>query len=94
MLRTLALGAQHGHGIATAIRNRSGDSIFVNHGSLYPALRRLQQNRRIEAAWGISGNNRRARFFKITRAGRIQLAAETRRWRNLVTSIERVIGDP
>jgi PadR family transcriptional regulator PadR len=93
VLRILALGPQHGHGIAVSIQTRSGDSLLVDHGSLYPALQRLEQRGWIRGAWGTSENNRRARFYTLTASGRRQLTVETGRWNRLVESIARVM-DP
>jgi transcriptional regulator len=93
ILRILALGAHHGHGIAMAIQTRSGDTLLVDHGSLYPALQRLEQRGWIKGTWGTSDNNRRARFYALTSAGRKQLSLETGRWNRLVESIARVM-DP
>ena len=91
ILRVLALQPYHGHGITLAIQTRSGDSLLVDHGSLYPALQRLEQRRWIKGAWGTSENNRRARFYSLTTEGRKQLAIETSRWNRLVESIARVM---
>ena len=91
VLRILALGAHHGHGIAMAISARSGETLLVDHGSLYPALQRLEQRGWIKGAWGISDNNRRARFYSLTVVGRKQLTIETGRWNRLVESIARVM---
>jgi transcriptional regulator len=91
VLRVLALGAHHGHGIALAIQTRSGDTLLVDHGSLYPALQRLEQRGWIRGAWGMSPNNRRARFYTLTATGRQQLTVETGRWNRLVESIARVL---
>jgi transcriptional regulator len=91
VLRILALGAHHGHGIAIAISARSGQTLLVDHGSLYPALQRLEQRGWIKGAWGISDNNRRARFYSLTAVGRRQLTIETGRWNRLVESIARVM---
>jgi transcriptional regulator len=91
ILRILALGPHHGHGIALAIQTRSGDTLLVDHGSLYPALQRLEQRGWIKGAWGTSDNNRRARFYSLTVAGRRQFAVETGRWNRLVESIGRVM---
>ena len=91
ILRVLALEPHHGHGITLAIQARSGDSLLVDHGSLYPALQRLEQRRWIKGAWGTSENNRRARFYSLTAEGRKQLAIETGRWNRLVESIARVL---
>src|SRR4030095_5485621 len=83
ILRTLGLGRQHGQGIARAIQEQSGDELIVDHGSLYPALQRLEARGWIDAEWGTSDSNRRARFYTLTRAGRAQLAAEGRPGRGL-----------
>src|SRR3954469_1220468 len=91
VLRILALGAHHGHGIALAIQSRSGETLLVDHGSLYPALQRLEQREWIRGAWGKSDNNRRARFYSLTPAGHSQLTIETSRWNRLVESIARVM---
>jgi PadR family transcriptional regulator, regulatory protein PadR len=91
VLRVLALGSHHGHGIVLAIRGRSGDTLLVDHGSLYPALQRLEQRGWIKGAWGTSDNNRRARFYSLTAVGRKQFAIETNRWNRLVESIARVM---
>src|ERR1043166_333194 len=91
VLRVLALGPHHGHGIVLAIEARSGDTLLVDHGSLYPALQRLEQRGWITGAWGKSDNNRRARFYSLTAVGRKQFAVETRRWNQLVESIARVL---
>ena len=92
ILRTLLFGRQHGQGIARAIQAQSGDELLVDHGSLYPALQRLEDRGWIAAAWGVSGNNRRARFYKLTRAGRRQLVQETSDWRRLSAAVFRVLG--
>jgi transcriptional regulator len=91
VLRVLALGPHHGHGIALAISTRSGETLLVDHGSLYPALQRLEQRGWIRGAWGTSANNRRARFYSLTATGRRQLTIETSRWNRLVESISRVM---
>src|SRR5579862_4801877 len=77
ILRTLLFGAQHGQGIARAIQQQSDDTLLVDHGSLYPALQRLETRKWIRAEWGTSDNNRKARFYELTKAGRKQLTAET-----------------
>jgi PadR family transcriptional regulator, regulatory protein PadR len=91
VLRILALGPHHGHGIAIAISARSGQTLLVDHGSLYPALQRLEQRGWIKGDWGTSDNNRRARFYSLTSGGRKQLTIETGRWNRLVESIARVM---
>jgi PadR family transcriptional regulator PadR len=92
ILRTLVFGPQHGQGIARAIQQQAEDTLLVDHGSLYPALQRLETRGWISAEWGTSDNNRRARFYTLTRVGRTQLAAETRHWRRLTAAIGRILG--
>jgi PadR family transcriptional regulator PadR len=92
ILRTLGLGRQHGQGIARAIQEQSGDELIVDHGSLYPALQRLEARSWIAAEWGTSDSNRRARFYTLTRAGRAQLAAEAGQWRRFAAAVARVLG--
>lgn len=92
VMRTLALGAHHGHAIALAIEARSGDTLLVDHGSLYPALQRLEQRGWIKGAWGTSDNNRRARFYSLTAVGRKQLVVETTRWHRIVDAMARVLA--
>jgi len=95
ILRTLETGSQHGQGIARTIQETSGDTLLVDHGSLYPALQRLEKKRWIAGDWGVSSNNRRARFYELTPRGRAQLAAETSRWHRLVEAMGRVlVPDP
>src|SRR5690242_21225065 len=91
ILRILALGPYHGQGIARVIQQRSGDTLLVDHGSLYPALQRLEDRGWIKGEWGTSENNRRARFYSLTAAGRKQFASETSKWNRLVDSIARVM---
>ena len=92
ILRTLVFGAQHGQGIARAIQDQSEQTLIVDHGSLYPALQRLEARGWIEAEWGASDNNRKARFYVLTRAGRKQLSGQTRQWRRLTAAIGRILG--
>jgi PadR family transcriptional regulator PadR len=92
ILRTLVLGPQHGQGIARAIQQSSEDVLLVEHGALYPALQRLEGKGWIAARWGTSDNNRRARFYTLTREGRRQLAHETSRWRAMAAAIGRILG--
>ena len=94
ILRTLILGPRHGHGIAVTIQRTSDDDLLVDHGSLYPALQRLERQRLIRSKWGTSELNRRARFYELTRAGRKQLTAETGKWNRMVRAIGRVLRDP
>ncbi len=92
ILRTLLFGKQHGQGIARTIQQTSNDVLLVDHGSLYPALQRLEAKGWLEAAWGVSENNRKARFYQLTKHGRKQLAKETNEWRRLVAAMGRVLG--
>jgi PadR family transcriptional regulator PadR len=92
ILRTLVFGPQHGQGIARYIEQQSDDSLLVDHGSLYPALQRLETRGLIAAEWGTSDNNRKARFYSLTRAGRKELVAETTQWRRLSAAIGRILG--
>ena len=91
VLQTLVFGEQHGHGIATAIQRTSEDVLLVDHGSLYPALQRLERAGLISSDWGTSDNNRRARYYKLTRAGRARLTAETGKWEKMVRAVARVL---
>lgn len=91
LLQTLVFGPQHGHGIATAIQRTSEDALLIDHGSLYPALQRLERSRLISSEWGTSDNNRRARFYKLTRKGRARLAAETSKWEKMVRAVARIL---
>src|SRR6185295_14579696 len=92
ILRTLLFGPQHGQGIARAIQQQSEDALLVDHGSLYPALQRLESRGWIRAEWGTSDNNRKARFYELTKTGRKQLVAETQQWRRLAAAIGRILG--
>ncbi len=81
VLKTLnAIGPQHGYGIARRIEQTSGDLLSINHGTLYPVLLKLEQEGSIESEWGVSDNNRKAKFYNITRSGKKDLAAEEREW--------------
>ncbi len=92
ILRTLIFGPQHGQGIARSIQQTSEGELLVEHGALYPALQRLEDRGWISAEWGISANNRKARFYTLTRAGRRRLVNETAKWRRLAAAIGRVVG--
>ena len=92
ILRTLIFGPQHGQGIARAIQQASEDVLLVDHGALYPALQRLEAQGWIAAEWGTSENNRKARFYTLTKNGRQRLVKETSRWRRLSGAIGRVLG--
>jgi transcriptional regulator len=92
ILRTLVFGSQHGQGIARAIERQSDETLLVDHGSLYPALQRLESRGAIVAKWGTSGNNRRARFYSLTRKGRKELVTEAGKWRRLAEAIGGILG--
>jgi PadR family transcriptional regulator, regulatory protein PadR len=91
VLQTLLLNPAHGHTVAHAIERGSGDILQVEHGSLYPALHRLEDRGWIASFWGASENNRKAKYYKLTPSGRRQLAAETSRWEQLVRGIGRIL---
>jgi transcriptional regulator len=91
ILHTLTIGPMHGWGIAQRIQQISADVLQVNQGSLYPSLHRLERQGWIAAEWGASENNRRARFYRLTRAGRRQLVEEVENWERLSTAITRVL---
>ena len=91
ILKTIAVGAAHGHTIAHAIERQSEDVLQVEHGSLYPALHRLEDRGWIASFWGTSENNRRARYYRLTPAGRRELAQQTTRWAELVTAVNRIV---
>jgi len=94
ILRTLIFGRQHGQGIARAIQQTSADELLVEHGALYPALQRLESRGSISAEWGVSENNRKARFYQLTKAGRRQLVKETAKWKRLAAAIGRILESP
>lgn len=93
ILRTLVKGPQHGQGIARAIQVQSDDVLIVEHGSLYPALQRLEERRFVSAEWGTSENNRKARFYTLTKKGRAELTREHGEWKKVAAAIMRVL-DP
>jgi PadR family transcriptional regulator PadR len=93
ILQTLIMGPAHGHTIAHAIEHTSEDVLQVEQGSLYPALHRLEDRRWVSSSWGTSENNRKARFYRLTAAGRKQLTVETNRWRDMVDAIGRILGN-
>ena len=94
IMRTLLFGPRHGHGIAVTIQRGSEHDLLVDHGSLYPALQRLERQGLIKASWGTSDQNRRARFYQLTPAGRKKLTAETGKWERMVRAIGRVLQRP
>jgi len=91
ILKTLAIGPAHGHTIAHNIAQRSDEVLQVEHGSLYPALHRLEDRGWISSFWGTSENNRRARYYRLTPKGRGQLATQTTRWDEIVHAINRIL---
>jgi PadR family transcriptional regulator PadR len=93
ILRTLQWGPQHGHGIGLAIRAGSEDVLQIDHGSLYPALHRLEKQGWVAAEWKVTENKQRAKYYRLTAGGKRQLAAERSRWRQIVGAIGRIM-DP
>jgi PadR family transcriptional regulator PadR len=90
VLKTLeAMGPLHGYGIARRIEQTSGELLAINYGTLYPALMRLEQEGSVSSEWGVSENNRRAKFYRLTRAGRRQVEKETRDWQQTAAVLER-----
>lgn len=92
ILRALALEPQHGWGISERVQQMSGNVLRIQQGSLYPALHRLERRGWIKARWGSSENNRRAKYYELTRSGRKQLAAETESWQKLAAAVAQVLG--
>jgi PadR family transcriptional regulator PadR len=92
ILRTLASGDMHGWGISQRLQQISNDVLQVNQGSLYPALYRLEQRGWVASSWGDSENNRRAKFYSLTKAGRRQLAEETASWERMSAAVARVLS--
>jgi len=92
ILKSLSLGPMHGWGVSQRIQQTSGDALRVNQGSLYPALHRLEQKDWVRAEWGTSENNRRAKFYRLTAAGRRQLDSEEQTWRRFSKGVELVLA--
>ncbi len=93
ILKTIqALGPLHGYGIARRIEQTSGDQLSLNYGTLYPALLKLEQEGAIASEWGLSENNRKAKFYKLTRAGRKQLEKEERNWQQTTAILDRFLN--
>ena len=92
ILKTLLLGPCHGQGVARSIQRQSEEVFFVDHGSLYLALQRLEDKKWISARWGLSENNRKARFYSLTTKGREQLAEKTSEWQRLTRAMELILG--
>jgi transcriptional regulator len=93
VLRTLNAGPRHGWGIAQNIQQVSGDVLQVNQGSLYPALHRLEQQGLVTSSWGASDNNRQAKYYELTKAGRKQLVEETASWERLSDAVARILAN-
>jgi transcriptional regulator len=93
ILRTLVTGPAHGHTIAHVIEHTSEEVLQIEQGSLYPALHRLEDRAWVSSYWGPSENNRKARYYKLTAAGRKRLTVETNRWQSMVAAIGRVLGN-
>jgi len=95
VLKTLeTLGPLHGYGIARRIEQTSAHHLSVNYGTIYPALLKLEQEGYIDSEWGVSDNNRKAKFYRLTRAGRRQLAKETREWERTTAILARFLSSP
>lgn len=92
ILKTLVLGPRHGHGIARSIQRQSEEVLFVDHGSLYLALQRLEDKRWVSAKWGLSENNRKARFYALTPRGREQLVEKTSEWQRLTRAMGLILS--
>ena len=92
ILRTLSIEPQHGWGISERVQQMSSEVLRIQQGSLYPALHRLERRGWIKARWGTSDNNRRARYYELTKAGRKQLEAETDLWKHLTAAVNQVLG--
>jgi len=92
ILKTLLFGREHGQGIAHAIQAMSGDEILIDHGSLYPALQRLEAKGFVTAEWGVSGSNRKARFYQLTAAGKKQITLERKQWERIAAAVGRVVA--
>ena len=91
VLKALSLGPMHGYGVGQRIQQLAEDMLTVEEGTLYPALYRIEQKGWIESEWGMSENNRRARFYKLTRSGRKQLAVEESQWAHLTAAVDKVL---
>jgi PadR family transcriptional regulator PadR len=94
ILKAIALGPQHGWAISDRIHQITGDALKVQQGSLYPSLHRLERRGWIKAEWGASDNNRRAKYYELTRAGRKQLETQAESWRTLTTAVNLLLDTP
>src|ERR1700691_3153856 len=92
ILRTLSLGPQHGWAISERVQNVSGEVLCIQQGSLYPALHRLERRGWIKARWGTSDNNRRAKYYELTKSGRRQLEVEEEAWKKMTAAVAQVLG--
>jgi transcriptional regulator len=92
ILKTLVLGSRHGQGIARSIQQQSDDVFLVDHGSLYLALQRLEDRGFVRAEWGVSENNRKARFYTLTAKGRSQLTKKTSQWHRIAAAMSRILA--
>jgi transcriptional regulator len=93
VLRALAVEPQHGYAVAEWIRETTDDALQIEDGALYTALHRMEKRRWLDARWGLSGNNRRAKFYRLTAKGRRQLDKRTRAWNNYAAAVFKVLGD-
>lgn len=93
ILRTLVMGPAHGHTIAQVIEHTSDNALEIEQGSLYPALHRLEDRGLLASQWGVSENNRKAKFYQLTAKGRKHLSAETSRWRHMARAIGLILGE-
>jgi PadR family transcriptional regulator PadR len=91
ILKSLSWGPLHGYAVAESVQERSGQELKVEEGALYPALHRLEKRGLLEAEWGVSENNRRAKFYRLTTEGRVQLRAETQAWKRYSAAVSRVL---
>ena len=91
ILKSLSWGPRHGYAVADSIRERSGEALRIEEGALYPALHRLEKRGLLEAEWGVSENNRRAKFYTLTPRGRAQLKSETQQWVAYAAAVSRVL---
>ena len=94
ILKAVSLGALHGYGVLLRIEQMTRGALLVEQGALYPALYRLEHQGLLHSEWGVSDNNRRARFYKLTRAGRKKLVAETSRWEDMVRAVSGILRPP
>jgi transcriptional regulator len=92
ILKAVSLGPLHGYGVLLRIQQISGGALTIEQGALYPALARLERQRLLDAAWGVSDNNRRAKFYRLTAAGRRRLRDETHGWQRLVSAMTAALG--